>query len=698
MGARAALRQEQREEGCVLALAGNPNVGKTSVFNRLTGSRQHTGNWAGKTVVNARGSFRGARRRYTVVDVPGTCSLLARSAEEEVARDLICFGGAEGTILVCDACDLQRSMSLLLQILEVTDRVLLCVNLMDEAEKKGIRLDLPLLSRRLGLPVVGVSARRRGSRETLLRAIDAWMDAPVRPAAPTPCPEPLESAIGRLLPLAEQAAAGRLPARWLSLRLLEGDESLLRRTDAYLSGALSRGEALCREAASCRETLGLDRDQLGDLLAAALDRRGRALCEGVISGPTSGYGARDLRLDCLVTGRALGIPLLLCLLALVFYLTIAGAEPLSQLLSRGFARAEERLAALLLALRAPPWLQSLLAEGAFRVLAWVVSVMLPPMAIFFPLFTLLEDLGYLPRVAFTLDRPFRRCGACGKMGLTMCMGFGCNAAGVVGCRIIDSERERLLAILTNSLVPCNGRFPLLITLLALFFSGGAGGSTWRSALELTALVVLSVGLTLLSARLLSATVLRGKASSYVLELPPYRMPQIGSVLLRSVLDRSLFVLGRAAAVAAPAGLLLWCLANLCPGGQSLLARCAQVLDPLGRFLGLDGVIILAFLLGLPANETVLPIILMAYSAQSSLRPPGELAEIRALLLANGWTARTALCVLLFTLLHWPCSTTLLTIRRETGSWRWTALAALLPTALGLTACTLITLLSRAFYQ
>ena len=694
---RAAVKtagKRIREDSVVVALAGNPNVGKSSVFNRLTGSRQHTGNWAGKTVVNARGSCRSDKRNYDMVDIPGTYSLLARSAEEELARDFICFGGADAVVLVCDGTNLPRSMNLLLQVMESTPRVLLCVNLMDEVRRKGIQLDLPLLSGRLGIPVVGISSREQSSRGQLLRALDAMLEKPPETVCQPVYPAAVEAAVTQLLPVVGPLCGGRLNPRWLSLRLLEGDGSILEQADRFLNGALSQSamlrEELSRQRAYLKEQ-GLDSDPLSDLLAETLVRAGELLCRGVVTATEQGYSDRDRRIDRLVTGHRVGYPLMLLLLALVLYITIAGANIISDGLAALLFSLEEKLNTLLLLLMAPAWLRGLLVDGAYRVLAWVVSVMLPPMAIFFPLFTLLEDLGYLPRVAFNLDRPFQRCGACGKMGLTMCMGFGCNAAGVVGCRIIDSERERLLAVLTNSLVPCNGRFPMLIAVLSMFFTAAAadGWNTLLCALLLTELVFVSVLCTLLASRLLTATVLKGKPSSYVLELPPYRRPQIGSVLLHSLLDRTLFVLGRAAAVALPAGMLLWIMANIQMDGISLMARCAALLDTLGRFVGMDGVILLAFLLGLPANETVLPIILMAYTAQGSLQQLGALSDIRLLLVQNGWTGVTALCVLLFTLLHWPCSTTLLTIRREAGSWKWAGLAALIPTLGGLTACTLV---------
>ena len=342
------------------------------------------------------------------------------------------------------------------------------------------------------------------------------------------------------------------------------------------------------------------------------------LCQGVVTYGAGKNGSRDRQADRILTGKYTGTAVMLGLLAFVFWLTIVGANFLSDGLTRLFGLGEAALWRLCQVL--PGWLRGILVQGAWRTTAWVVAVMLPPMAIFFPLFTLLEDVGYLPRIAFNLDKPFHRCKACGKQALTMCMGFGCNAAGVVGCRIIDSPRERLLAILTNSLVPCNGRFPLLITLVTLFF---AGGSSLLQAAIMTAAVAAAVGATLGVTALLSATVLRGQSSAFALELPSYRVPQVGKVLVRSALDRTLFVLGRAAAVAAPAGMVLWILANCRTGGGTLLTCLARALEPMGTFLGLDGVLLLAFLLGLPANEIVLPIALMAYLSQSSLQGLGE---------------------------------------------------------------------------
>ena len=683
-GARGeALHIERPRPGDkIIALAGNPNVGKSTIFNNLTGMKQHTGNWPGKTVSNARGYCRSEKRGYVLVDVPGAYSLRAASPEEELARDFICFGGADAVLLVCDGSCLERNMKLLLQVMETGKPVLLCVNLLDEAESRGIHIDLKALEGQLGVPVIGTVGREKRSRGRLLAALDALFDRPAEGAPYTvEYPAPVERAVAALLlPLAGEPV-GPAP-RFAALRLLEGEQSMAERA----------GPELLAAARQQMEEQGLDEEQLHDILAATLVGAGERICARAVENAGSGYGSRDRRIDRIVTSRRWGYPLMIALLALIFFLTISGANVPSRWLAKGLFWVEDALAALLLRLGAPAWLRGLLVDGAFRTLAWVTSVMLPPMAIFFPLFTLLEDSGYLPRIAYNLDRPFCRCGSCGRQALTMAMGFGCNAAGVVGCRIIHSPRERLLAILTNSLVPCNGRFPTLIALITMFFM--AGDSALGAALGLTGLILLAVGLTLLTTKLLSVTLLKGEVSAFVLELPPYRRPELGKVSVRSVMDRTLVVLGRAAAVAAPAGALLWLLANVQLDGAPLLMALAGALEPLGRLLGMDGVILLAFILGFPANEIVLPIAVMIYSMGGSLTELGELSTLGPLLAENGWTAVTALCVMLFSLCHWPCSTTLLTIKKETGSAKWTALSALLPTALGALLCMAVNALAR----
>lgn len=630
-----------------VALAGNPNVGKSTVFNALTGLKQHTGNWPGKTVEQASGTYEWHGCQYELVDLPGTYSLSADSPEEVIARDFICSGQADVTLVVADATCLRRNLNLAVQIRQITPRMVLCVNLLDEAKKKGIHVDLAALSRQLAVPVIGTAARSgKGLRELMAAVCEVALSPPQEDDWQVRYGAEVEKEIDALrLPLRRQALEQLQQGRWR------------------------------------------------DAITASQIRKAEELADACLSYGSADAHSRDRKLDRLLTSRKTGILAMLLLLAGVFYLTIWGANYPSELLSKWLFSLQEPLRRLLSF--APRWLQGAVVDGIYRTVAWVVSVMLPPMAIFFPLFTLLEDAGYLPRVAFNLDRFFCAAGAHGRQSLTMCMGFGCNACGVTGCRIIDSKRERLVAILTNSFVPCNGRFPTLIALISLFFLGGAAGAA-RSLLATAfflATILFAVGMTLLASRLLTATLLKGETSSFSLELPPYRLPQFGRVVVRSLLDRTLFVLGRAVTVAAPAGLLIWILANVTVGDTSILAALASFFDPLGRLMGLDGMILLAFLLGFPANEIVLPILLMGYLQTGSLTAYEGLEQLRQILLANGWTGVTALCTMLLCLLHFPCGTTCLTIYRETGSIKWTAVGFWLPTLMGMVMCIVVRFLA-----
>ena len=678
---------KQSPDAKVIALAGNPNVGKSTVFNNLTGMNQHTGNWPGKTVSNAQGFCSTAEHDYVMVDIPGTYSLMAHSAEEEVARNFICFGHPDLTVVVCDATCLERNLNLVLQTIEISPNVIVCVNLMDEAIRKNIHINLPLLSQKLGVPVISTVARQKKSLDRFLKCLDDTIDTKEHHEhISITYPRLLEKAIAMIQPILEEKLQGQLNSRWLSLKLLEQDPSLLVEIDHHLGTDFLKQEELISAINIAQEHLqkhNIDTATIKDQIVSSLVHIAENICQDVVTYEDASYNQKDRKIDHILTSRWTGYPIMLALLAIIFWLTMTPSQILSDILFY----IQDRLTDLFMYFHAPAWLHGVLVLGIYRVLAWVVSVMLPPMAIFFPLFTLLEDVGYLPRIAYNLDKPFKCCCACGKQALTMCMGFGCNAAGVIGCRIIDSPRERLLAIITNNFVPCNGRFPTLIAIITMFFVGSAGiFSSVLSALFLTGLILLGIIMTFVVTKCLSKTLLKGVPSSFTLELPPYRKPQIGKIIIRSLFDRTLFVLGRAICVAIPAGLIIWLMANITIGDMSLLNHCAQFLDPFAKLLGLDGVILIAFILGLPANEIVVPIIIMAYLAQGTILDMSNLVELKALLVQNGWTWITAISTMLFSLMHWPCSTTLMTIKKETGSWKWSIVSFLVPTLIGLLVC------------
>ncbi len=676
----------------IIAVAGNPNVGKSTLFNALTGLHQHTGNWPGKTVSSAQGCCKTDKFKLVLVDIPGTYSLLAHSAEEEVARDFICFGGADAAVVVCDATCLERSLNLALQVMEIFPKTIVCVNLLDEAKRANIKIDLALLEKRLGVPVAGTSAHKKKTLCSLTEKIDKICSGEIKPSPrKLQYSEPIEKAARVVEEVLQKRPEIRIRTRWLALRLI--DNSMRKELEERFGEDFFDEELnyAIKEAWKILAAADITADKLSDIIVSCILKNAAEIAAGAVVQPQKKLS----KIDRLLTSRALGFPIMILLLILVFWLTIVGANYPSEWLSSGLFWLGDRLSDFFVRLNAPEWLRGLIVDGAYRVLAWVVSVMLPPMAIFFPLFTLLEDLGYLPRIAYNLDRPFCKCKACGKQALCMMMGFGCNAAGVVGARIIDSRRERLIAILTNSFVPCNGRFPMILTIISLFFVGGALGlfGSFLSAAALTAVIILGVLMTLLISKILSATILKGEPSSFTLELPPFRKPQIGKILVRSLLDRTVFVLGRAAAVAAPAGAVIWILANIEINEIALLTYITDFFDPFGQFIGMDGVIVTAFLLGLPANEIVIPLIVMMYMQQGVLAEiaPNQMLDLFA---ANGWTSVTAICVILFSLMHFPCSTTLLTIKKETGSIKWAVLAFAIPTFCGIVICALVSGISK----
>ena len=593
-----------KKENATLALVGNPNVGKSTLFNALTGLRQHTGNWTGKTVQTAVGYHTFEGETYTLVDLPGVYSLSERSAEEKVALDYLRSGMADTVIFICDATALARSLSLLFSVISITPRVLVCLNLMDEAKRRGIYVDAKKLEETLGLPVLPMSAGKKEGISTIFpRLLHDFS------------PQPKEN-----IPLEKDAA-------W--------------------------------------------RTEYAKAIADAVTQKEKGASHE----------------DPFLRAR-LGIPAIFLLLALVLWLTVAGANTPSSWLSAIFGAFEPILYDLCLDAGMGVFIAEIITCGFYRTVTWIIAVMLPPMAIFFPLFTILEDVGLLPRMAFHADGLFEGCGSCGKQGLCMCMGLGCNAVGVTGARIMDSKRERLLSILTAGFMPCNGRFPAMIAVATLFFAGTGIFSSLSTALILLLSLLLGIFATWICAKILSRTFLKGAPSSFVLELPPYRRPRILQIIVRSLLDRTIFVLGRAISVAAPAGVLIFLLARVTVADAPILSHICVLLEPFGALMGMDGTLLLAFLLGLPAAEIVLPIAVMLYSGSGVLSPIADLASLSDLLIGHGWTAKTALCFLIFSVLRSPCTTTLLTIKKETGAWRYAFLSFFIPTVFGILACML----------
>ena len=670
---------------------------------------QHTGNWTGKTVANATGKTIIKEKEFIFVDIPGTYSIMSNSEEEEIARDYICFGNPDVTVIVVDSTCLERNLNLVFQIMEITDNIILCVNLLDEAKKKKIKINLKKLEQLLGVPVVGTTARDKRTLEKLKDTIYKVCTGEI-----VPCPNVVKynPKIEENINLLEEKLLKNCDTeyrsvttivndekiseklyKWISLKLIDGEVKILNSIKNHLNIDLEN-ENIKSCLANVKQNLleeNITTNNFKDKIVADIMKRAEDVSKEVCIFENKDYSSRDRKIDKILTSKKFGIPIMILFLGIIFWFTIVGANYPSKALFGIFNWIQDKLVIFANYVHSPEWLSNMLINGVYQTLTWIIAVMLPPMAIFFPLFTILEDLGYLPRIAFNMDGFFKKACCSGKQMITMCMGFGCNACGVTGCRIIDSPRERLIAILTNNLVPCNGRFPFLISIATIFIAGAYASSNGflssiLSTIAVIVVIIFGIFLTLIISKILSNTILKGMPSSMVLELPPYRKPQFGKILVRSIFDRTLFVLGRAISVAAPAGLVIWILANVGINGASLLSMIANFLDPFAKLMGLDGYILTAFILGMPANEIVLPIILMCYLKGGALVNIEDTVQIGQILIQNGWNMLTAMNVMLFTVLHFPCTTTLLTIKKETGSWKWSGLAFVIPTVCGVFLC------------
>ncbi len=625
------MKSEHRS--LTVALVGCPNVGKSTVFNALTGMKQKTGNWAGVTVSHTAGDLIAGDTHVTLIDLPGTYSLTASSPEEEVTSTYLRESRVDCVLCVVDACSPERGLALALEVREITENVMIVLNLIDEAKKRGVRIDAEHLSALTGLRVIETAAREKRGIPQLKCALAELTH---------PCAGCADCA---------------------------GSASC-----SSCGGSTSRAGCTVRENRQSDAVCSSDHATRAAHIVAE--------CISYTEDPT----LRDRAIDRVVCGRFTAPLIMLALLSLVLWLTLVGSgyisDALSYCLGWLYSMISRGVHAVL-----PAWLASVIVDGAVATAFRVIAVMLPPMAIFFPLFTLLEDLGYLPRVAFCLDRGFACCGACGKQSLTMMMGLGCNAAGVTGCRIIESRRERDIAIITNSLIPCNGRFPLIIVCLSCL-----GLSGIASAAALTALCIAAVLVTLGVSKLLSVTLYHGEKSFFTLELPPYRPPEIRRVIVRSLLDKCTYLLARAVTVSLPAGVVIWILCNVSVGGESIYSHLAAFLEPIGALAGMDGVLMLSFILALPAAELMLPLALSGCTGGVELF--SEMADIPSAFARMGWGGTTVLCTMIFMMFHFPCATTLATVYRETGSVRTTVLSAVIPTVIGYTLCVAVNLISH----
>ena len=675
------------ERRIVVAMAGNPNVGKSVIFNALTGSRQHVGNWPGKTVERAEGVFQHQGREIRLVDLPGTYSLAAQSPEEMIARDYIVSGEPDVVVSIVDATCLERNLNLVLQILELTDKVVVVLNLMDEVRRQGWEIDVEALEEVLGVPVVPTVAIEGEGLPELVEAI-AQVAEGRRKTYPVSVDYGL-SVEGYTQTLQEDLSYMGIEerSRWVALKLLEDDPEIV---EAFKQGKLAvlglaapsalpeALQALLRRAVRLRE--GIRPDAKVEII-----RRRYEFAHDVVHRVAHRLRPEEEsltdRIDHIVTHKVWSWPIMLAVFLAIFWITINGAEIAGGWLEAFFSWVIRAVRTWLMSVQAPWWVSGALVDGFIVGIGTVITVMLPPMIILFTAFALLEDLGLLPRVAFNLDRPMQVLGSQGKQTLTWGMSFGCNVTGVMASRIIENKKVQLVSILTSPLIICSGGYGAGIALVIALFGD-------RALPVMLSLVLLSLGAASLATLILNKTLFRGEPGGFVLEMPPYRKPKWGQVAWRALVDRVAHTMWRAVEFAGPASLLIWLLGNLPPGvpfEQTAVGWMVRTLAPLGRPFGLTGEMLTALLFTLPAKEIVVPALAMTYGLQTTL------VESEGVLnyLPQAWTPLSSYTFMVFFMLYLPCLVTVWATWKETRSLKWTMMGLLVPLTIASTITFLV---------
>jgi len=645
-----------------VALGGNPNIGKSTLFNLLTGRNQHVGNWPGKTVEKVEGRLRYNGKIIKVVDLPGTYSLNAGSLEEVIARDFLVQGKPDVVLAMADATNLERNLYLVLQLMELTPRLVLAVNMMDVARREGLRINLNKLSAALGIPVVSISAATGQGIDGLLKTVIAVGEGTITPAPRVDYGKEIESCLQKIS-AALAGAAARWPRRWTALKLLENNPAVA----AELKAA-GHVEAL-QQAAACREFIG---PCVQRKVIAALYGFAHRVAAEAVTGRSNGRRSLTERLDGIVLHRLAAFPIILVMLGTIFAITLFGAAPLSARLAAIFAWLADQTREILVCLHAPWWLTGAVVDGLIVGMGAVISVMLPTMTIFFVIFALLEDAGFVPRLAFIMDRPLKAVGSQGKHCVSCLLAFGCSIPAVSSTRIMTGS-HRLLAMLTSPLLPCNGRLGVMLAVTGAFFG-------MRAPLAMVGLLAIAAAAVMAGTFLLHAIFFRADNPGFVLELPPYRLPRLRPVIFRTLREKVWHVLTRAALLAAPMTVVIWVLSNFPAGpAPSITARLADLLKPAGLFFGLDGKTLVAALYALPAKEVVLGALAITNGLTSSLEGS---AALESHLLA-GWSGLQAFTFLVFFMLYLPCAYTAVVIYKESKSLKWTAVGLLLPLVMAL---------------